>query len=586
MSFSGAFAVPADGPDAALVRVIRMARLRYSRAYVNQMILDQENPSSLLALVNVARHLGFETTAGRTDLAGLARSPMPVIVHFGGPQGEGGFGVLEVEGSDGFRVWDSVNGVRDVPRDLFASYWSGVVVLLERAEERGPRERGYISNRVKEIVFGRGERPALVGARAIEPLQAAAGSVLLALLIAAIGMAERPARLPLAIMVVLTALGLSVTVWIVALTSDQASLLKVCRRARLLDCEGVMTSLYSRVFGASLGEIGAAFYLALLLLTAVAASATGNSAVAPALGVAYLSTVPISIVLIAVQVGMRRLCMFCMAIHTINLTGAAISAWMWSSLDVRLTEAITGLGALLLLFILGLFVVIPYVTGVSRLDSQNVLLRKIQGSHFTTLAQLLVAAPIGPRGEVVGVRIFQARAGDPTHELVVFVHPSCSRCWTVLQGLGEVASTGRADIFLAVAPKPNDAPDAALCTAVVGAGLSAGPEKVLRAYEEAKAYLALPAGSEADPVAHIASALDLAPYPEDVRARAEALVTMAGGFAHAHTSATPALFLDGRAMSGPIQHLAILLSEHHGLLDPLLDTVPAAEEQREAVSVE
>jgi uncharacterized membrane protein len=573
LSWTKTFDVPADGPDAALVYIVRRARLRYSRLHINRAILDHRDPNSLLALVEVAQALGLTTKAVRADLAALEELTFPAIVHFGRSGGDGGFGVLEGISPDGFRLWDSVNGERTVARELFALDWSGIVVLVERGAEDGPPEKGYLGRRLIEVVAGRRQRPALVGERADPYLRGSVLLLLSVLLCLSVALAPSPQRVAVALLVIAAVIGTTVSLVTVSLTSNQGpASLKICGRGKLIDCEGVLTSRYSQVFGIPLSEVGLAFFAALLLLLATGPLIADRPSVPAAAGIAYLATIPFSVALIGVQISMRQLCTLCLAIHVVNLSGAATSLLMLRDLEPSLIGTVAGLLLMALLFLIVLFLVVPHAVDISQIDKQVDALRRIQASPFATLAQVLSQTPLDLRGAECGISVSSLVPASPQkHELLVFVHPGCSRCWMVMQEMGNLAATGRVDIYLAVAPKDDDENDHKLCSAVIATGLRGGPRAAFQAYLAAKAYLSQPGSRRADdPIEAVIGALDEAPPTEDDFRLAGRLVRVAGELAQSHTGGTPAMFLDGHPVSAPPAHLAFLLSDHPDLLEPLL----------------
>ena len=563
--------MPADGPDAPLVYLVRRARLRYSRAHINQAILSHRDPNSLLALVEVAQGLGFATKAVRAGVAALETLPLPAIVHFGEVGSEGGFGVLEGVSAEGFTLWDSVTGTRVVPHELFVSNWSGIVVMVEQGAERGPKENGYLGRRLIELVVGYMQKPALVGERANPYLQSAALLLMALLLGLSVAATAEALRTPTALLIVASVIGALVAAVTVASTSAQGNTsLKICGRGKLIDCEGVLTSRYSRLFGISLSEIGVSFFCAQLLLLATGPLASDGTSVPVAVGLGYVATIPFSIALIGAQISMRQFCTLCLAIHVVNLSGAATFLLLVGGLEAPFIGILSGFLLMALLFLLLLFFVVPHAVNVSQIGKQLGAIRRIQASPFATLAQIQTARPLSLIGADCGVLLSQSAPIISTdHELVVFVHPGCSRCWTVMQELESIAVSGRARIYLAVAPKDDSEADHRLCAAVVAISLSGG-QSALQAYSAAKEYLSGPSSRAGDAVDAISAAIDVArPTEEDLRL-ARRLVQTAAGFAEAHTEGTPAIFLDGRAVSAPPAHLALLLSQHPELLGSLV----------------
>ena len=486
MSWTRTLDIPADGPDAALVHVVRRLRLPYSRTHINRAILRHPQPNSLLALVEVATGLGLETKPARIEHSALGDLSGPVIVHFAGEGSEGGFGMLEGVHPDGFVIWDSVNGRRVMGREVFLANWSGIVVLVSRGSKRGPRERGYAGRRLFEIVAGRLEPPALIGSRAVPALRALVGLIVLGLL--ALAVAERPAgeRWAGAALVVLTILGLAVAIMTALSVGDQKRPFsaRVCARGKLVDCESVLTSRYSRAFGIPLSEIGIGFFGAILLLLATTGSVSENFAPWAAAGVAYTATLPFSLALIGTQVGMRQLCTLCLAVHAVNACGTIVF-WFFLEGGASNRAVVASLLLLVLYGIVIVLLVVPYVMSGARLEAMTGDWRRIMASPFATLAQILTESPTEVEGPACGVPVGPETAA---HELVVFVHPGCSRCEPVLNQAVALAAANQVSVFVAIAPKAADDAERLACATVMAGGWERGR---VRRGQEAGRWMAL-----------------------------------------------------------------------------------------------
>jgi hypothetical protein len=128
--------------------------------------------------------------------------------------------------------------------------------------------------------------------------------------------------------------------------------------------------------------------------------------------------------------------------------------------------------------------------------------------------------------------------------------------------------------YVGLAPKDPDEPDRRACSAVVAAGSSGGPERLIEAYAAAKKQLR--AMMTGDPVAVLATELDVDPasIAESVEEAAR-LTHAAEELVDAHAEGTPAVFFDARLYRGELTHLAFLLENHPNLL---VATLPAGAE--------
>lgn len=564
---SGA-ALPADGPDAALVRILRLFRLPYSQSSVTRAVGGHPRPDSLLALVEVAEGLGLEVKPYRADASALADLAAPLIVHFGDGGFDGGFGVVEAVSEDGFEVWDSARGLRLLSRDTFLEHWSGVVAVVRSPPSGVGGVLPYLRARLADRLWG-SLAPPSVTSGPVAPFLRVALAVLVSLpLLVAVAGRPADARPAAAGLVLLSVLGLAVASRLSPSADGTAPRSRLCPRGRLFDCEGVLTSRYARIAGIPLGDVGIAFYGALLLLVSAAAIIPSGSAVWDVVALAYAASVPASILLLSVQLSMRRLCVLCLAVHAVNLSGAAI--W-WSSGDIHWpTSHQTGPILLFAAFFgLLLFLVVPYPRtgrGLERLAARH---GRMSTSSFAGLAEVLTEPPTGVRGRECGIRL--AGSGG-AHELVVFVHPFCRGCGPVLREVEAIGGEGRVDVYVAVAPRTGQDRDRRLCEAVVAVGVGLGPRAMLGAYETAKGHAARllddPVGGLADELSEARSCIEAG------LEEARRLVGRADVLAAEHVEGTPAVFFDSRRYEGWLSHLAFLLERHPELLEPIRTSDP------------
>jgi uncharacterized membrane protein len=556
--------VPTDGPEAALSRVVARLRLPYSRSFVARAVAAHRQPQSLLALVEVARTVGLKVTPAEVDPSALEELDLPLIAHFNGSE-SGGFGVLEKVTPEGYSVWDSTHGARVIQAEEFMRHWSRIVALLERDASGALKEKGLLRNRLVERVFGRIEPPAVTASRSAGLVRAALGAVVGTLLVLAVAAAPSDDRIAAGAVALLSAAGFAVAALAAVSISSQDNALsdRICARGKLVDCHSVLTSKYSRVFGIPLSDVGVSYYAAILLLLASGAVATGAPGVWAIAGVAYVASLPAALILIAIQISMRQLCTLCLAVHAVNAAAAMISL-LWLRPNEWPARGTASYALLLVLFFcITLFFAIPYFKKSQGLQILGAMRRRISGSPFASLAEILTEEPRGIRGEEYAVPM-----GGPAaaHELVVFVHPSCNRCEAALVEVGGLLESGLVSIAIGLVPKDPDEADRHMCAAVVAAGIGAGPELVRPAYAAAKKNLAAVMSKDPVPILatelsvpaeSITSALDEARRRVD---RAEAVVD-------AHAEGTPAIFLDARLYRGPLTHLAFLLARHPDLLD-------------------
>lgn len=556
--------IPADGPEAALARVVRRLRLPYSRTFVARSVAAHPRPNSLLALVEVGADLGVKTRPAEIEASAFGEMILPLIVHFRGTEA-GGFGVLERVTPDGFEVWDSSRGLRLIDREVFLEHWSGVVALVERAESRGIREKGYLRRRAADVIFSGWDPPAVVGSRAAPALRLVLSLLVLGLLLLAVTNAPAADRAPTAALSLLTTLGLIVAiVTAVSIGSQDGALSdRICKRGKFVDCHSVLASRYSRIFGIPLADIGIAFFGSLLLLMATGALVSSGSSIWRVVGIVYAASVPLSLILVGAQIAMRQLCTLCLAVHVLNFSGAAVT-WLWlRPVQWSFQSAAASFLLLAVYSSLLLFFVVPYFKKHQGLVVLAGMHRRISGSPFASLAEILTEQPTGTRGSSCGVAL--EGPGTAEHELLVLVHPSCNKCDPVLEEVRALVGAGMVNAFVGLVPKDPEESDRSACRAVIAAGMALGPQRLFDAYAAAKKNLR--AVVMDDPVSVLAAELsESKALIEGELVGAQRLVQQAEEFVDAHAEGTPAVFFDSRLYGGPLTHLAFLLQSHPELL--------------------
>lgn len=563
-------ALPADGPEAVLLHLLRRFRVPHQRGYVSRAVANHPRPNSLLALVEVATGAGLTVKPYRADASALDDLSPPMVVHVGDDASVGGFGVIEAVTEDGVEVWDSAGGRRRIDREAFVEHWSGIVAVVEPDSARRHGSGAYLRSRVADVLWGALSPPAVTGGPAALVLRAAVGglvAVLVALAVAARPPNERAAAVALA---VLTGIGLGLTLLMSASMGEGTPFAsRVCARGRLVDCENVLSSRYARIFGIPLSDIGIAVFGGLLLLLAAGAVADHPAPTWTAAAAVYILAAPLALLLVGAQLAIRRLCSLCLAVHAVVLAGAAVG-WLVFRPDGWVPRATPAALLGTLCFLLVLFFGIPYVRtsrGLALLATRH---HRASASPFAALAQVLTEAPTGIRGPECGVAL--AGSGAP-HEVVVFVHPSCTGCDPVLREIRSIVTDPQARVFVALAPKDPGGPDGRMCEAIVAAGVALGAERMLEAYAAAKTHLR--GMAREDPLDVIAAECGVS---RDAIAaaleEARRLVRRADELAADHVEGTPAVFLDGRPYQGWLAHLGVLLAHHPDLLEPLTSTEP------------
>ena len=561
------FEVPIDDPGAVLGRLVPRLGLHYTRSFVFARVGRHREPNSLLALVEVAAELGIKVTAARTDAAGLAELNVPAVVHFSSVGGTGGFAVLEGVTATSVHLWDSRSGRRHIDKDAFLAHWSGVVALVERDDSRRVSERGYLQHRLLELLAGSGAPPDFVGSRRAPILRAALGVLVTSLLVIATTHHPSDTRLAALTMMALTTIGLAVTTAMAVAASDRTRTFALpgCPRGKLVNCESVLASPYSRIAGVPLSEIGVAFFGAVLLLIATAAISPGSLSPWVVSGLVYLLAVPIALLLVFVQIFMRQFCTLCLMVHGVIAAGAVVSLPFLSEFQASVTVLASAILVSVYISLI-LFLVIPHFTRIGQMNSLVASHQRIASSPYATLAHVLTEQPTEVRGTACGIRL----DGPPSpKEVVLFVHPGCGQCSRTIEEARSLAAAGRVEVFVSIAPREETQGERDACSALVAVGLALGPQMMLDAYGYAKRdFTALLAG---DSVRKISVALSLS--SDRIEAASEQglrLVERTEELARAYVEGTPAVFINSRLYpyTAPISHLSFLLEHHPELLEP------------------
>jgi uncharacterized membrane protein len=533
-----------------------------SSTAVSNAIALHPQPQSLLALVQVAPHLGLRVTAARVEPEGLDEIHGPAVVHFAA--GGGGFGVLERVTPGHVELWDARHGRRRVERGEFLRAWSGIVALAERDDSQRKTERDYRKHRLVEALAGSIGRPDLAGEPEGRVLSGATAALLLVL--AGIAVAGHPAatRGAAAVVVVLALAGVCIGAMLSYASAATTVNVDVpgCPRGKLVDCESVLNSEYSKIRGLPMADLGTAFFGATIGLAATAALFPGAAAPWAAVAYVHLAAVPAALLLVAAQVVMRKFCTMCLVVHALVLAGAGAS-WTFAG-DAPFGDAARALALFAVYFSIVVFAAIPFFQRESRTRRMLETQMRVAGSPFATLAHLTTETPAPLRGPECGIRL----PGPPSpHELVLFAHPTCKQCSHVVQEISQLAAAGATEVYVTILPRYGDGDERRVCEALVAAGVEGGADAFLRAFFFAKKnflglmdadFLREIAAETSLPVEALGASLD----------RARRMIAHADAVAEDRVEGTPALFFDARhyPYAAPVAHLAALLQKHAELL--------------------
>jgi len=120
-----------DCGAACLTMVSRHFGRDVSIGYVRQAVGTTVDGTSLLGITRGARALGMAARSVKVSKSKLDELPLPAIVHWGGNH----WVVLYDVGRRRVRIADPARGLRRLPREAFASTWSGYATVLAPTPE-------------------------------------------------------------------------------------------------------------------------------------------------------------------------------------------------------------------------------------------------------------------------------------------------------------------------------------------------------------------------------------------------------------------------------------------------------------------
>jgi len=540
------------GPSEALIGAARRLRIPFEPALILEGIEGHAEPRSLLALIEAGRAAGFALEAFEAAWEDLATVKLPAIVHLkDAASGESAFAVLVEVEPDGVVLENPASRTEQrLPRDAFAGLWSGVLVTIER---------GLTPFREERV------RPLSVGA---EPHAWARVSALLLASGFALAGGWRGGGAGGAFFAALSLVGTLIGALLLSgsrktqVASAGFRLASVlCKRGKLTDCEGVLSSRWARLGPFELATWGFAYFASCALMFALGAPL-------PWLAATAVAASPLSIFLIGVQLGpLKRICTLCMATHAIVLASAIVGAVAF--VPAQVVEAALPwalVHALALTVSLG--VLAPYIEMEIENRTHRARLDWIGTTPWGALAEYAGRSPAD-----LGLLATPAHLGADTarFRLDVLVHVTCKGCPPLLDKLERLARRQpdlvRIDLHFP-SRDTNVREDGELCVAFAATGALAGGEQLLRVFDLVKQdpwrRMETAKGGAAAVLAEfllpgIAVDAAIAEGRRSVDAATRALDLLKRG--------TPQLVLSGRPWDGSIEDLEALMVRHPEALE-------------------
>jgi uncharacterized membrane protein len=559
-----------QGPAQALTAIARRLRLPFDAEDLMARVAAHRSPRSLLALVEVAQSVGLSAHAFQADWSDLDEVRGPSVVHLQGT-GDGSFVLLLEHDPDGVLLEAPRTRERvRLERARFQALWSGVVVLLERAQEPPSAVEASPGPLRTEASLG-GPRLASVLGLALLSVAAAVRFGLDAGLLAGIGAAA---------VVALTWLGAAVSAVLVLASrrsrvgSATPSLVsKVCGRGSLLDCEGVLASKFSSIAGVELSVLGLALLGGAVVLECVAGVLPPRARmdIAAWLALAFCLMAPGAVAFVGLQVWpLRRFCPLCLTVHASVLAAAGLSFPFLGSLGGgvlpwAIVHAVAALG------VAGLLV--PFLEGALENRTHRTRLAWIGSTPWGALAEIAGRPPLPDWGLSSHARL---GAADARFRADALVHPTCGGCPPLLAELEDLLERRPRDVQVMLHFPPRDpgrAEDRALCVALATVARLQGGPAALTAFLAAKASVwKLLESARVGGVRALLEVLAPGMNPDAaVLAEAGEAVTRADRVLTALRRGTPTLLLGGRPWDAPLEDFEALLAMDPDRLAAVLD---------------
>lgn len=458
---------PSDSAPEALCSVVKLLRLPYSRAYVEESMEATGAPQSLKGLTAAAPVLGLRANASRVSFEDLNVRGGALLISC-----DTGFGVLTEARESGFVVADRT-GRRLVERGELATRYRGVAVRFESSPETATIERGRLLKLARErlgwMALGEGvfdrrpaHRVALVAALAL-----------------ALGSSWRQGA---------THGGLLVLLWVLSAMGGVASIAaarkSVGDSGTLSDflcggkwgCQSVLDSSFARPFGVDLAALGSAFFTAQLLVSA--ARPLDGASLAASL---YVVAAPFAAVLLALQAyPIRKWCGLCL-VADLSVLIAALASYLLSPLSLDGSSLLPlWLGCLALTYLL----FVPMERARIRAGQLRLRLDDILESPYGQLAEAM-SSPAIELSSIEPAWVWPSTS--PELRVDLFLHPDCQACHGLVGPLRAlIEEVGEVIEFRAHLPakQPSDEVEAARLQALRRIACGAGAQAALAALKE------------------------------------------------------------------------------------------------------
>ena len=296
-----------------MIRFLRLLGVTINPSVVEDTLQHHHEYPSLLSFSDALTTWRIDNVMARIAKENLDQLPIPFLAHLLLPEDA----LVLVTSIDGSQVQFLIDEKKRVqPVAEFLAKWSGIALLAEKTDKSG------------ESILTGGEDREGVNRWTIPIL---VFSLLVLVLVSAISfrqVAALPAFITYISLVLLHILGVAAT-WLMvwhSIDKDNAELQKFCSANANINCNSVLTSRYARLFSwLSWSDIGLMYFATGLLALIVA----GLIRSVPLFSlVAWLSVVPLPLVLLSVYFQwrvIRQWCLLCLCIQLILLLQLSVS---------------------------------------------------------------------------------------------------------------------------------------------------------------------------------------------------------------------------------------------------------------------
>jgi len=295
---------------------LKKADISFNKTKLKQLISSHPDRNSLYAMTDTLDELDIENVALSADMRGLQANGFPVIVHFG--KGKRQFVVVEEMVDGKAYYYSTVNGRVVEPLEEFEIKWSGVTLYAAQDDIQAELERKRIAT----------ERH-LLRWRTI--FAVVAGLACFATWIVSVAWSFNVICL-----LSLCVLGLAVSILLTLHEFGESNRLlhKVCHLNRLTNCNAVLKSPASKLFGLlSMADIGLCYFAGSILSLMLSCVSQYPGSAIPWLLALAVCSFPYTVFSLWYQTyKVKQFCPMCLGVISVLWTEIALAIISWQGL--------------------------------------------------------------------------------------------------------------------------------------------------------------------------------------------------------------------------------------------------------------